>query len=444
MREMNKRVVLLLIAILVQEPCLINADTDPKDADAVRIIYSSLNLPQQLSKWTANGGDPCGESWKGITCKGSRVTEIDLSGLQLTGGLGYQVQNLDAVTKLDLSNNNFGNQIPYQFPPNLQRLNLANSGYNGGFPYAISQLKSLNYLDISHNQFSGEVGIDFSALTDLSTMDLSSNSLSGNLPNSFSSLSSLSNLYLQNNRLTGSIDVLANLPLDNLNIENNRFTGWVPDQLKGIKNLKTSGNSWNSGPAPPPPPGTPPARKANPSHKSGNNGGSSDDGGNGGGSSKSGIGAGGIAGIVISILVVGAIAAFFIVKRRSRKPSTDIEKLDNQPFAPLASQEVQEFKSVQTASSTKTFEVPAALNLKPPPVDRNKSFDDNDVTAKPIIPAKKINTASINALSYSIADLQIATDSFSGENLIGEGSIGRVYRAQFNDGKVTVFSVSSI
>ncbi|KAG9137637.1 hypothetical protein Leryth_011381 [Lithospermum erythrorhizon] len=267
-------------------------------------------------------------------------------------------------------------------------------------------------------------------------MDLSSNSLSGNLPNSFSSLSSLSNLYLQNNRLTGSIDVLANLPLDNLNIENNRFTGWVPDQLKGIKNLKTSGNSWNSGPAPPPPPGTPPARKANPSHKSGNNGGSSDDGGNGGGSSKSGIGAGGIAGIVISILVVGAIAAFFIVKRRSRKPSTDIEKLDNQPFAPLASQEVQEFKSVQTASSTKTFEVPAALNLKPPPVDRNKSFDDNDVTAKPIIPAKKINTASINALSYSIADLQIATDSFSGENLIGEGSIGRVYRAQFNDGKV--------
>lgn len=437
MRERNKGLLLLvalLFGILVQGPCFINADTDPKDAEALRVIYTSLSSPQQLSKWTANGADPCGESWKGITCKGSRVTEINLSGLQLTGGLGYLVQNLDAVTRLDLSNNNFGNQIPYQFPPNLQRLNLANSGYNGGFPYAISQLKSLTNLDVSHNQFSGEVG-DLSSLTALSSMDLSSNSLTGNLPNSFSSLTSLRDLYIQNNQFTGTIDVLANLPLDNLNVENNRFSGFIPDQLKGINNLKTSGNTWNSGPAPPPPPGTPPAKKANrPSQTPGNNGGSSD----GGGSSKSGIGAGGIAGIVISILIVVAIAAFFIWKRRSKKPSTDIEKLDNQPFAPLASQEVQEFKSVQTssASSAKTFEIPAALNLKPPPIDRHKSFDDDDVTSKPIVPAKKVNTALINAVSYSIADLQIATDSFNGENMVGEGSIGRVYRAQFDDGKV--------
>ncbi|GAA0160948.1 hypothetical protein LIER_17382 [Lithospermum erythrorhizon] len=437
MRGRNKELI-LLFCILVQGPCFINADTDPKDAEALRNIYSSLNSPQQLSKWNANSADPCGESWKGITCKGSRVTEIDLSGLQLTGELGYLVQNLDAVTKLDLSNNNFGNQIPYQFPPNLQRLNLANSGYNGGFPYAISQLKSLNYLDVSHNQFSGEVGVDFSSLLDLSTMDLSSNSLTGNLPNSLSSAISLSNLYLQNNQFTGTIDVLANLPLDNLNVENNRFIGWIPDQLKDIDSLKTSGNTWNSAPAPPPPPGTPPARRASPSHKSGNNGGSSDVGGNGGGSSKSSIGAGGIAGIVISILVVGAIAALFILKRRSRKSSTDIEKLDNQSFVPLASQEVHDFKSVQasSASSTKTFEIPAALNLKPPPFDRHKSFDDDDVTSKRIVPAKKVDTASINAVSYSIADLQTATNSFNGENIIGEGSICRVYRAQFDDGKV--------
>lgn len=103
----------------------------------------------------------------------------------------------------------------------------------------------------------------------------------------------------------------------------------------------TNGNSFNSGPAPPPPPGTPPASKPNRNHKSGGSGDSSNGGGNGSGGSKSGIGAGAIAGIVISVLVVGAIAAFFIVKRRSRKSSTDIEKLDNQPFAPLAPQEVQ-------------------------------------------------------------------------------------------------------
>lgn len=103
---------------------------------------------------------------------------------------------------------------------------------------------------------------------------------------------------------------------------------------------RKDGNSWSSGPAPPPPPGTPPATRNNRNHKSGSNS-SPSDGGSGGGSSKSGIGGGGIAGIVISILIVGAIVAFFLVKRRSKRSSSDIEKLDNEPFAPLASNEVQ-------------------------------------------------------------------------------------------------------
>ncbi|KAA8529864.1 hypothetical protein F0562_034532 [Nyssa sinensis] len=54
---------------------------------------------------------------------------------------------------------------------------------------------------------------------------------------------------------------------------------------------------------------------------------------------------------------------------------------------------------------------------------------------KPIV-AKKVNTAPTNAISYSIADLQMAMGSFSMENFIGEGSIGCVHQAQFDDGKV--------
>ena len=45
---------------------------------------------------------------------------------------------------------------------------------------------------------------------------------------------------------------------------------------------------------------------------------------------------------MISIFVVGGIVAFFLMKKRkSRTSLSDIEKLDNQPFAPLASNEVQ-------------------------------------------------------------------------------------------------------
>ncbi|KAH9665505.1 protein STRUBBELIG-RECEPTOR FAMILY 6 [Citrus sinensis] len=367
--------VLFKVCILGWKTSCINAATDPSDASALKIMYSSLNSPSQLSQWSATGDDPCGQ---------------------------------------DLENNKF----------------------TGNVPYSISQMKTLKYVNIAHNQLQGQLNDMFGQLPSLSTLDLSFNTLSGNLPQSFSSLSSLSSLYLQNNQFSGTIDVLANLPLDNLNIANNRFTGWVPEQLKNI-NLQKDGNSWSSGPAPPPPPGTPPARKNNPKHKSDSNKSPSE---SEGGSKKSGIGGGGIAGILISLFVVGGIVAFFLVKRRrSRRSSTDIEKLDNQPFAPLAasSNEVQELKSVQSSSSidTKTFDTAVSINLRPPPIDRHKSFDEEDFSKKPIV-VKKAVKAPTNVTSYSIADLQMATGSFNVENLLGGGTFGRVYRAQFADGKV--------
>lgn len=42
----------------------------------------------------------------------------------------------------------------------------------------------------------------------------------------------------------------------------------------------------------------------------------------------------------------------------------------------------------------------------------------------------------VSATSYNISTLQGATNSFSQENLVGEGTLGRVYRGQFHNGKV--------
>ncbi|KAK9281137.1 hypothetical protein L1049_004030 [Liquidambar formosana] len=427
--------VLLFVCIWTLRPTSINGATDPADASALKVMYSSLNSPPQLTQWSSTGDDPCGQSWKGVTCSGSAVTEIKLSGLGLTGSMGYQLSSLASLINLDISYNNLGNQIPYQLPPHVQQLNLAGCNFSGDIPYSISQMTSLKYLNLGHNQLQGQLGDMFGQLSALSTLDLSSNLLSGNLPESFTSLSSMTTMYLQNNQFTGNIDVLANLPLENLNVANNHFNGWIPEQLKKI-NLQKDGNTWSSGPAPPPPPGTPPAGNTNRNPKSGGNS-SPSGGGGGGGSNKSGIGGGAIAGIVISIIVVGAILAFILMKRRSRRSPSDEEKLDSHPFTSLASNEVQEMKSIQTSSavSTKTYDTPASINLRPPPIDRHKSFDDDDFSKKPIA-AKKANIAPINATLFSIADLQMATGSFSIENLLGEGSFGRVYRAQFDDGKV--------
>ncbi|XP_043707581.1 protein STRUBBELIG-RECEPTOR FAMILY 6-like [Telopea speciosissima] len=417
----------LVLTISVWSSASVNGNTNTNDASALRVMYSSLNSPSQLTGWSSSSsGDPCGQSWRGVSCSGSAVTEIKLSGLGLSGSLGYQLSSLTSLTILDMSNNNLANHMPYQLPPNVQQLNLAANSFNGAIPNSISQMTSLTYLNISHNQINGPVGDIFGQLSAITSLDFSFNGLTGNLPGSFSSLSSVTTMYLQNNQFTGSINVLANLPqIQFLNVANNQFSGWIPNRLKNIRSLQTGGNPWSYGPAPPPPPYTPP-----PSGYSNQNSPPS--------GSKSGIGGGGVAGIVISVLVVGSIVAFFLVKKRSKRSASDVEKLDNdRPFTPLVLNDVKETKSIQTSSmiDTKTVETSALMNLRPPPIDRHKSFDEDDLPIKPIV-VKKANTAPISATMYSIADLQMVTDSFNVENLIGEGSIGRVYRAQFNDGKV--------
>ncbi|KAL8171596.1 hypothetical protein V2J09_023400 [Rumex salicifolius] len=425
----------IIISIWLSSPVAIDATTDPSDAAALNIMYTSMNSPSQLTGWSSSGNDPCGQNWKGVTCSGSRVTQIKIPSLGLSGSLGYQLSSLSSVTEFDVSNNNFGGAIPYQLPPNVQRLNLASNNFNGAIPYSISLMPNLIYLNLSHNQLNQQLIDMFKNLTQLSTLDLSFSQIPGPLPQSFSSLTSMKSMYLQNNQFTGTIDVLASLPLDNLNVENNQFSGWIPQQLQNI-NLQKGGNSWSSGAAPPPPPGTPPVKSKH--HKSPSQSKSSDD----SGGKKSGLSRGAIAGIIMSLIVLGALIAFFLVKRRSRKSGLDVEKAEKPK---LASNGFHEAKSVQSIPSVKNLEsvAPLPINLKPPPLERHKSFDEDSFSSKsshvsalaPLAPKKEVLIPS-NVKSYSIADLQMATESFSVDSLLGEGSMGCVYRAEFDGGKV--------
>ncbi|CAH8306267.1 unnamed protein product [Eruca vesicaria subsp. sativa] len=439
-------VALCTVCIVGFELRFIHGATDASDTSALNMLFSSMHSPAQLTQWSASAGDPCGENWRGVNCSGTRVTQIKISGLELSGTLGFMLDRLTSLTELDLSSNNLGGDLPYQFPPNLERLNLAFNQFTGAAQYSISQIAPLKYLNLGHNQFKGKIAIDFSKLTSLTTLDFSFNSFTDSLPGTFTSLTSLKSVYLQNNQFSGTVDVLAALPLETLNIANNDFTGWIPTSLKSIDLIK-DGNSFSTGPAPPPPPGTPPLpptpphgtppTHGTPSHKSG--GGtnrSAGDSTSNGDSKKSGIGAGVIAGIVISILIVTALVAFFLVKRKKSKrssPSMDIEKTNNQPHM------VAENNSILQSSSsveTKKLDTSLSMNLLPPPADRHKSFDDEDATRKPILVKKSTVVVPSNVRVYSVADLQIATGSFSVDNLLGEGTFGRVYRAEFEDGKV--------
>uniref|UniRef100_A0A0D9VUZ7 Protein kinase domain-containing protein n=1 Tax=Leersia perrieri TaxID=77586 RepID=A0A0D9VUZ7_9ORYZ len=393
-------VAMLLLATSFLE---VTADTSSDDVTALNAFYTTLNSPSQLTNWVVQNGDPCGQSWLGITCSGSRVITIKLPGMGLNGNLGYNMNILTALVELNLEKNSF----------------------TGTLPYSISQMATLKYLNLGHNQLSS-INVMFNQLTNMTTLDLSDNTFSGTLPDSFSSMTSLTML----------------------NVENNQLSGAIPDKLKGISNLHPATPSSPSPSSSPPsttsqsPPRQPSTRNPGNNNKNpsiGSNGDSSSDSGGGGGSSSK-IGSGAVAGIVISLVVLGAMVAFFVIKRKSMRGQRGGDPEKNEPLTlrPISSGKLNQLRTINiiSPSAKEGLQKTVSMNLKPPSkIDLHRSFDESDPTNKTVM-VKSIDLSSIRANVYTVADLQLATESFSADNLIGEGSFGRVYRAQISDDKV--------
>ncbi|XP_073098528.1 protein STRUBBELIG-RECEPTOR FAMILY 5 isoform X2 [Elaeis guineensis] len=369
------------------------AETDQDDVSALNVLFLSLNSPPQLTGWSSSGGDPCGEDWKGVKCSDLSVTEISLADLGLTGSLGYQLSSLTSITYFDMSKNNLRGNIPYQLPPKVEHLNLAENAFTGGIPYSISQMTDLKYLNLGKNQLNGQLNDIFGKLTRLSEMYLSFNQLSGNLPHSSQSLKSLKVLHLQNNQFSGSINVLANLPLEDL----------------------IGGNSWSSGPAPP---GM--DKASNTDSHTGKKGGK-----------QSVVNEAVIAGIVIAVLAV-ALILLALIKRRSSPSShyIDDQSSQNKSLTPLVSHELGLKDS--SLIDIKALQTPPSMGLKPPPVP-HILFSDTEFVNKL---SPKPSTKPVSVTAYSLVDLQAATGSFSTSCLLGQGTIGNVYKAKYADGKV--------
>ncbi|XP_039131599.1 protein STRUBBELIG-RECEPTOR FAMILY 5-like isoform X2 [Dioscorea cayenensis subsp. rotundata] len=339
-------------------------------------------------------------------------------GIEWFHGLSALEPDICDLLYSDMSKNNIQGDIPYQLPPNLNYLNLAGNSFTGGVPYSISQMTDLEYLNLAQNQLSGQLSDMFEKLQKLSELDLSVNRMSGDLPQSFGSLSSLKILNLENNQFTGSINVLAKLSLEHLNVQNNQFSGWIPNKLSQVKEIKTGGNPWSSGNAPP-------GNTAEENVRE----------------NSSGQSRGVIAGIVIALLVI-AMVVLVLVKRRISSSShyvdgksqyVDDELSQNRSFTPLVSHDLKGEPNVLESTSIDLKSLPSSIGLKPLPPDSIKTYNENEF-ANGINARQSVEPLLVR--KYSFSDLQAATGSFNFNRLLGEGSIGRVYKAKYADGKI--------
>ncbi|XP_073158938.1 protein STRUBBELIG-RECEPTOR FAMILY 8 [Henckelia pumila] len=406
----------------------VDAATDPNDVQGLQVLYTSLNSPSQLTGWKSSGVDPCGELWKGVICLGSSVVSLQLSGLGLSGTMGYLLNNLVSLKTLDLSGNSIHDSIPYQLPPNLTSLNLANNNISGNLPYSLSSMTSLNYLNVSRNILFQGIGDMFINHSALASLDISFNNFSGDLPPSFSTLTNISTLLVQNNKLTGSLNVLVGLPLIDLNVANNNFSGWIPQELNSITTFVYDGNVFANGPAPPPPPYTPPPpgrlpgsnRPPQSGHTPQSNVPNAQN-----GNKKNGLTTGSILGLVLGSLsaaILLILALVFCLRRRSKKEIAARTSVGSLPGNDKVNTDMQEHRAKPTATVS---------DLKPTAVENMtvERLQGKNGSVKRV-------KSPITATSFTVATLQTATNSFSQENLIGEGSLGRVYRAEFPNGKI--------
>ncbi|KAJ8442341.1 hypothetical protein Cgig2_011264 [Carnegiea gigantea] len=399
----------------------VRANTDANDVQALQVLYGALNNPS-LSGWKSSGSDPCGESWQGVKCDGSAVISLELSGLGLIGTMGYLLSNLGFERQQysrcdpfsDATQSNYPWKgiglnclILYLLGPCACR-NLASNNLSGSLPYSISGMISLNYLNVSGNSLSQSIGDVFANHSALATIDLSHNNLSGDLPNSMSSLSNLSTLHVQNNQLTGSLNLLVGLPLDSL----------------------YDGNSFDHGPAPAPSPYTPPPSgrfsKRNHSSSGGSahlSEGSSQQSSHGHNKSLTIVTVVGIVLAASLLLLLGLLCLLFCKRKQKTEDSggqMSVGSVSN--GGGKVNMDMQELRVTSTA---------AVPDVKPIPSEK-LTIDKIQGRSGSLKQMK----SPITAASYTVGYLQTATNSFSQDNIIGEGSLGRVYKAEFSNGKV--------
>ncbi|PKA49533.1 putative LRR receptor-like serine/threonine-protein kinase [Apostasia shenzhenica] len=133
----------------------------------------------------------------------------------------------DMRTTLNASSNQLSNWNPNQVDPCTWNSVICDDNYN------------VIQLSLANMGFNGTLSPRIGELSHLTALSLSGNKITGKIPEQFGNLSSLTSLIMDNNRLTGNIpDSIGNLSkLQTLILSQNNLSGNVPESLSNLPDL---------------------------------------------------------------------------------------------------------------------------------------------------------------------------------------------------------------
>ncbi|KAF5957667.1 hypothetical protein HYC85_004892 [Camellia sinensis] len=200
----------------------------------------------RFSDWNQPRTPPC--AWPGISCFGDRVTGIDLSGSEISGGMFGNFSAFTALTHLNLSGNTISGEIPADLGrcQNLKFLNLSHNLIAGELN--LTGLNKLEVLDVSLNRISGGIQLTFPGICDsLVLANLSTNSFTGSVFYHFDSCWNLQFLDLSANNFSGNVWP-GFARLREFSVSENQLVGAIfPAKFPGnctLKLLDLSGNAF--------------------------------------------------------------------------------------------------------------------------------------------------------------------------------------------------------